>query len=153
MGCVLVKFMIRKTSLFFVMITTAICVLSDALDALMRGKDSEAFLLAQAAEPGLLPGDYLALIAISMLAGLLVPVAYAVYQIISLYRRGQSRMARAIWGVLLAGTLALRLLSLDLYSVFSLISGVCIVALFIHHLSMKPADPNPVKTSKERSLH
>lgn len=148
------KFTIRKTSLFLIMITTAVCVLSDALGALMRGKDSEAFLQAQAANPELLPGDYLALIAISMLAGLLVPVAYAVYQIFSVYRRGQSRMARAIWGVLLAGTLALRLLSLDLHSIFSLISGACLVALFIHHLSMKPAaDPTSVTTSKERSLH
>ena len=132
------KFVPSKSSLYVVLITTAILVLSDSLDALMRGKDSTLFARFEAVNQGLGVADYVALVAISLLAGVLVPVTYALYQTLSLRFSGQSKLSRWMWGVLLLGAFVLRALAFDLSSIFFLLSLAASGGLVIHHFIMKP---------------
>ncbi len=131
------KFLLGKSSLYIILISTAVLVLSDSLDALMRGKDSTLFARFAEANQGLAVADYVALVAISLLAGVLVPVTYAVYQTLSVRFSGQSRISRLMWGVLLLGAFVLRAVAFDLSSVFYLISLAASGVLFINHVMMK----------------
>lgn len=131
------KFVIAKHSLYVVLITTAFLVLSDSLDALMRGKDNTLFLRFAAANQGMKVADYVALVAISLLAGVLVPVIYAIYQVWSVRLSGQSKISRLTWGVLLLGAVVLRAVAFNPASVFYLISLAASGLLFLHHIFMK----------------
>lgn len=133
------KFLVRKKSLYVILILTAVLVLADSLDALMRGKDAAMYRQFAETRGHVSEGDYVALVAISFLVGILVPVGYAVYQYVSLRFSGQAPLTRVIWGILLFGALALRALGLTLASVLSLIAFLCLLVLFIHHLLMKSA--------------
>lgn len=133
------KFVIRNRSLYVVLGVTALLVLADSLDALMHGKDAAIFEQFASTNPGISPADYTALVSITLIFSLLIPVSYAVYQFFSRRFGGQASLTRVIWGILLIGALALRLLRLNLSSVFSLISLACLAVLFVHHLLMKSA--------------
>ncbi|HHU12073.1 MAG TPA: hypothetical protein GXZ64_02475 [Clostridiaceae bacterium] len=133
------KFVVRKGSLYLVLIVTALLVLSDSLDALMRGKDAAIFRQFADASPEISAADYVALISISLIINTLIPVTYAIYQYFSLRFAGQSSLARAVWGILLIGALAMRLLGINLSSLFAILSSVCLAVLFIHHILMKSA--------------
>lgn len=130
----------RKTILY-ILITAGLLIFFASVEAILKAKDTELFLLLQKAmaDKGktLLYPEYVTVTLMSYFMKILTPMGYAItaYLAFKTFRYGNSFMA--VWGIVLLGSLVLHLLTLELNNIFFYITGLFYLMLLASLIMLK----------------